>query len=265
MKIYITADIEGVTGVTNWSETGYEHEGYPAACEQMTVEVAAACRGALKAGATEIWVKDANGSGRNILIGKLPEEARLIRAWTDTPLSMVQEIDGSFKALLFIGYHSPAGSDANPLAHTMSGAFNFIRLNGLTASEFLIAAYTAEYYRVPSVFVSGDKGLCDLAIQYNPAIKTVPTKEGRGEASINYHPNVVIKRIEESVEQALRGDLSQCFSSLPNHFTIDFGFKDHYLAKAKSFYPGAQLIDPQTVRFETDDYYEVLRVMHFLT
>ena len=79
MKIYITADIEGVTGVTHWDETDKTKPDYNEFREQMTAEVVAACEGAMNAGVSEIWIKDAHASGRNLVMEKLPEIVRLVR------------------------------------------------------------------------------------------------------------------------------------------------------------------------------------------
>jgi len=98
MKVFISADIEGVTGVTHWDETDLNKAEFAAASEQMTAEVAAACEGALEAGATEILVKDAHGDARNIIASKLPHEVRLIRDWAPEPLMMMQGLDKSFQA-----------------------------------------------------------------------------------------------------------------------------------------------------------------------
>lgn len=76
----------------------------------MTEEAVAACQGALAAGATEIWVRDAHGSGRNILQEQLPKEAKLVRGWSGHPYAMVQELDSSFDAICMVGYHGPAGA-----------------------------------------------------------------------------------------------------------------------------------------------------------
>ena len=132
MNVYISADIEGITGITHWDETEKTNpDDYIQYQDQMTKEVAAACEGALNAGATEILVKDAHDSGRNILADRLPEDVKLIRGWSGHPLCMVQELDESFDAAVFIGYHSRAGSDANPLAHSMSLKLDSIDLNGV--------------------------------------------------------------------------------------------------------------------------------------
>src|SRR3546814_34479 len=130
MKIYISADIEGVAGITNWNEAEKNHPDYPEFRERMTEEVVAACEGAIAAGATEILIKDAHGSGRNILAERLPACARLVRGWSGHPLAMVQELDESFDAAMFVGYHSKAGTEANPLDHTLTLRVAKLSING---------------------------------------------------------------------------------------------------------------------------------------
>ena len=102
MKIYISADMEGITGVTHWDEVEHEKPtSFLQFQDRMTKEVSAACLGANEAGAKEIWVKDAHYSGRNILAESLPNNAKLIRGWSGHPYSMVQEIDSSFDAVSY--------------------------------------------------------------------------------------------------------------------------------------------------------------------
>ena len=143
MKVFISADIEGTAGITNWDEARKPHADYPEHRQQMTREVLAACDGANAAGAKEILIKDAHATGRNILQADLPENVRLIRGWSGHPMSMVQELDKSFDAALFIGYHSKAGDETNPLAHTLTGEVMRMRINGVPTSEFLLHAYAA--------------------------------------------------------------------------------------------------------------------------
>ena len=114
MKVYISADMEGVTGVTNWEEVDHNKPAYTQFQKQMSLEVAAACEGAISAGAKEVLVKDAHYSGRNILPSYLPKRAKIIRGWSGHPYSMLQEINSGFDALMFLGYHSRAGSGGNP-------------------------------------------------------------------------------------------------------------------------------------------------------
>ena len=141
MKVYISVDFEGVAGSTSWSSTNLGDLEHGPMAREMTLEAAAACRGALAAGATEIYIKDAHESGRNMDISLLPKEAKIILGWKYSPDSMVCGLDQSFDALMFVGYHSPAGTNGSPLAHTMNRKTNYIKFNGKLASEFLMHAY----------------------------------------------------------------------------------------------------------------------------
>jgi D-amino peptidase len=263
MKLFISADIEGVTGVTHWDETDLAKVESASPREQMTAEVVAACEGALEAGVTEIWVKDAHDSARNLIAAKLPQEVRLIRGWAPNPLMMMQELDESFQAAALIGYHSRAGSNTSPLAHTMTGAWVRITLNGRDVSEFALNTYAAAMFKVPVVLVSGDKGLCEEVNGVNSAIATIAVKEGIGNSTISIHPELAAVRIRESMAKALKSNLSKCLVTLPDHFSVEVQFKDHTKAHVHSFYPGAKLKDPVTVSFEHTDYYEVLRFLFF--
>ena len=98
MKVYISADIEGCTFITDWKETEQGEEEYAQGRKIMTNEVVAACEGAIAAGATEIVIKDAHDSALNLIPYAFPEEATLIRGWTCTPESMVAGIDETFDA-----------------------------------------------------------------------------------------------------------------------------------------------------------------------
>ncbi len=264
MKVFITADIEGITGATHWDETDKEKtEIYKEFRKQMTAEVAAACEGALAAGATEVWVKDAHWTARNIIPSKLPEQVRLVRGWSGHPFSMVQELDETFHAVAMIGYHSRGGSDTSPLAHTMSGRLAHIQINDRFVSEFLLHAYAAATVGVPVVFVSGDEGLCRDVQDLNPNIATNAVMRGVGDSTVSIHPNRAVKRTREEVERAVSGDVAKCGLILPDHFTVEIHYKRHAEAYRGSFYPGAQLSEPHAIRYETDDYVDVMRLLLF--
>jgi D-amino peptidase len=263
MKIFISADIEGVTGATSWEETDKTHADYREYREQMTAEVAAACEGALSAGATEIVVKDAHWTGRNIIASKLPRQARLIRGWTQEPLSMMAGLDDTFHAALMTGYHSRSGSDASPLAHTLTGRVVYVKINDRFAPEFLINAYTAGWLRVPVVFLSGDAGICQDAADFLPGLTTVAVMEGIGSATSSIHPALAVERIRGGVEAALKGDVARCRVVMPPQFAAEVRFKEHSNARQASYFPGARLSEPHVVQFEADDYFEVLRFFMF--
>lgn len=263
MKIYISADIEGIAGITHWNEATKSHSDYPEFRELMSREVVAACEGAIAAGASEILIKDAHGSGRNIIGDSLPECASLIRGWSGHPLGMVQELDETFAALVMIGYHSKAGAADNPLAHTLTGDVSHIEINGRTASEFLLHACAAALFRVPVVFVSGDEGLCEEINHINPAVATLGVSRGVGESTISLAPRESRQRIKTGVEGALRADSAACHLTLPSRFEVEIRYVKPTSAYGGAFYPGAMQVGPHTIRFETDDYFEVLRLLIF--
>jgi D-amino peptidase len=263
MKIYISADIEGTTGIAHWDEADYTKSDYKGFRSQMTAEVKAACEGVNQAGAKEILIKDAHASGRNLNASELPENIKIIREWSGHPFSMMQDIDDSFSAAVFTGYHSRAGSDANTLAHTLREDFMHIRINGTYASEFLINAYTAAYVGVPVVMVTGDKGLCEKVKKMNPNITTVAVNEGKGASTISIHPSMAVKEIRRAAKEALSKDISKCKLTLPSSFEMEILYKDSRKAYRNSFYPGSELLDASTILFQCQDYFDVLRFLSF--
>lgn len=266
MKVYISGDIEGITGTTHWNETEKNLPDWEPFAKQMTSEIVAAAKGAIAAGATEILIKDAHDSARNIDVNELPEETKLIRGWTGDPMSMISGIDDTFDAVIFIGYHNAAGTITNPLAHTMSTSeVSYIKINDEYISEFLLHTYAAALYNVPVVFVSGDIGLTKEVNKVNSNILTLGVKDGIGAATINMSPKKAIKETEALVKNALQKDLNLMKVKLPEKFKVEIEYKDHKCAYSYSFYPGAEFKAPRSVIFETKEYFEVLRLIHFLT
>lgn len=265
MKVFISADIEGVTGCTDWDETIKDHADYPYFALQMTKEVDAACKGANSAGAKEIVVKDAHESGRNIDHNLLPRNTKLIRSWSGDSYSMVQELDDTYDALLFIGYHSASGQDTNPLAHTMNATtIDYITINDRLVSEFVLHSYIAAYHKVPVVFLSGDEGLAGDIEYLNENIAFAAVKEGRGLSTINIHPELALEIIEEEVKDALSKDLSIYNVELPDDFDLKIRYREHHRALKAGEYPGVAQIDENTISFNTSDLIEVLKLINFL-
>lgn len=266
MKLYVSCDIEGTSGITHWDETDYDRGGrwYDYFREAMSREVAAAVQGAMDGGAKDILVKDAHDSARNIIPTLLPAGIRMHRGWSQEPLCMVAGLDDSYDAAAFTGYHGPAHSDGNPLAHTMVTWADEVRLNGARCSEFMLNAYAAAMLHVPVVFVSGDAQLCQIATELIPAITTVPVSEGMGNASTSLHPTDAQNAIREGMKKAVSGDVSQCKLALPESFEMTIKYKEHTRAFRNSFYPGARRVDEKTVAFETHEYYDLLRFAMFV-
>lgn len=176
---------------------------YPEIQALMTAEVTAACNGALDAGATEIIVKDAHHTGRNLLVDPLPAEVPIVRHWSGHPHSMMFGIDGECAAAIYTGNHDAAGTDSNPLGHSFAGRIMRLTTNGALASEFTVNAITAASLGVPSAFLSGDAGICAAAEALVPGIVTLPVSRGFGPATSSLSPVCARDRIREGVARAL--------------------------------------------------------------
>ena len=265
MKVYISADMEGITGVTHWDEVDHNKPAvYTQLQERMTKEVAAACEGATQAGAKEIWVKDAHYSGRNILSEQLPNNVKLIRGWSGHPYSMVQELDSTFDALMMVGYHSMAGMGGNPLAHTLSSAkLDSVYINDQQTSEFFLHGNVAAKHGVPLVFVSGDAGLCEEVQDVSPNTTIHATMVGVGDSTISIQPEESRKAIQKKVKAALSGDLKSCLWKHPNSFSLKIRYVKQQAAYRASHYTGASLVDAKTVLFESKEYDEIMRFILF--
>ena len=156
LKVFISADLEGVAGVVNaaqLSTAGFEYGHFR---HLLTEEVNACIEGSFEAGATSITVADSHGNGLSILPDKINQKVRLIRAWP-RPLEMMQGVDQGFDAAILLGYHASVNTPAAVRAHTLSSRRYFdVRLNGKRASEAMISAAVAGHFKVPVVLVSGD-------------------------------------------------------------------------------------------------------------
>ncbi len=264
MRVFISADIEGITTTTVWEEANRTQASYAAAAQQMTNEVKAACEGAIEAGAELILVKDAHGSGLNIDIHQLPRCVELIRSGCGHPYSMAYGVDQGFDAAMFVGYHSAAGRSGNPLSHTFSKKPFAVRLNGAVCSEFTLFSLVANYEKVPTVLLTGDRMLCEDSAGMYPLLKTVAVKEGFGRMTRSIHPGLACERIRTAAREALSQDLSRGLIQMPETFTFEVTYKEHADAVSMSYYPGFTLVDDCTIRMETEDYVDVVRAVRFV-
>ena len=163
LRVFISADMEGVAGVVNGAQLAPGEFEYEKFRRLMTAEVNACIEGAFAAGATLVTVADSHGNGLSLLPEELNPRARLVRSWP-RPLAMVEGIDKGYDALVLLGYHASIGTTGAVRAHTMSSKRIYgMRLNGVQASEALLSAAVAGHYGVPVVLVSGDDKTIDEA------------------------------------------------------------------------------------------------------
>ena len=264
MKIFISVDIEGITGIVHGDQTGGSSGDYMRARKWMTGDVNAAIEGALKARSSEICVKDAHANGRNILLEELRQEAHLIAGW-DAMMSMVQGIDDTFNALLLIGYHSMAGTENGILAHTFSGCVKRLSLNDRPVGESEISALTAGHYGVPVVFVAGDQTVVEELTSFVGEIPHVITKYGMSrESGRTIHPEVTYRAIRDKVSEALSdpGRFKPFQMDLPIRMLLKL--TSPKMADLISLLPDVERLAADEVMYQAEDVIHMLKMFRVM-
>ena len=188
-KVFISVDMEGIWGVVAAEQTSATSPEYGAARKWMAEDVNAVVAGLLEAGAGEIVVNDSHGSMRNIVADALNPKASLISG-SPKPLSMMQGIDATFDAVVFVGYHARAGTAAAILDHTISsGTIYSIKVNGQEMPELGLNALIAGYYKVPVIMLTGDTTTCAQAkAVLGDGLVTAAVKEATGRVAARLLP-----------------------------------------------------------------------------
>lgn len=265
LKVFISVDMEGIAGVVHGEEVSRGGKDYNYFRMIMTKETNAAIEGAIGAGANEILVRDSHDSARNILPEELDKRARLLRAWSGSEKSMMEGIDETFDAVVFIGYHAKAGTSNAILDHTMSGSkIANVSVNGFSLPEAGINALIAGYYDVPVVFLSGDKAICEQVKELLYNIETVSVKEGIGDAALCLHPEVAWERIRHGVKKSLENLSGYKPYKLTPPYTLVVTFKNNTLVHHGSLYPGVERSGDWELTYTSDDLSHVLRVLYWM-
>jgi len=266
MKVFISVDMEGIAGVVTGEQLGPQGFEYQRAREWMTLEALAAVEGAKEAGATEIIIADSHGNGQNLLIERFPMDVTVIRAWP-RPLGMMQGIDSTFAAAIFIGYHSSTANPDGVRAHTFSsGSYHSFKANGKELSEGGWNAMIAGYYGVPVAMVSGDEAaIADLKAVV-PEVEATIIKH-----SISFHsaatatPAASQAMIKLRVKSALSrlGNIKPVARVSP--VTIDLTFKNYQPSQVLAFLPLFTRVGSHGIRFQGKDIIEAQRIMQFIS
>lgn len=205
MKIYLSSDMEGTAGIVDWAQCIGESAEAVAGRALLLGEVNAAIEGALAAGATEVVVNDSHSAMRNLDPTALAGGASYLSG-AGKPLYMVQGLDDSFDAALFVSYHSSVGGAGN-LSHTYNpNAFSEVRLDGVVTGEAGINALVAAHHGVPVVLVTGDRLACAETAALLPGITQAVVKEPISrDAALSLHPDRARAVIRDAARAAVAG------------------------------------------------------------
>ncbi len=255
-SVYISADMEGVAGLSATDD--------PMGRRLMTAEVNAAIAGAFAAGATRVVVNDAHGGHDNLLQDALDPRVTLLRG-NLKPYGMMQGLDGTFTAVMFIGYHGKAGSLGGFAAHTGSGRTADLRINGVSVGEGGMNALYAAWHRVPVVFVSGDSLAVAEMQGLIPGLRGVAVKTGIWNRAVRtLSPDSATAAIRRGVADAVRA-AAPIQPTLRPPFTVEFEYSTSLYADIAEGIPWLERIGPGTVRYTVDEYpaaYRMIRVLY---
>ncbi len=256
LKVYISADMEGIAGASSSSQVSSNGREYEKFRRILTLEVNAAIEGAFAAGATEVLVGDSHGNAQNIDVELLDSRVQLVRSWPRSD-GMVHGIDESFDAVVLVGYHAREG-DYGILAHTFTGSVS-LTLNGEPTSEATFAAAIAGHFGVPVVFLSGDQVITSDAQRQFGAIEVAVVKESFGfNAAKMLHPEEARRLIRAGVERGVRqrNDIQPYVMESP--VSLELRWEDPAMAEIVSLINGSERINGMTTKFTGDDMIEVV-------
>lgn len=263
MRIYMSADLEGIGGVVSGHQTNNTDREHERACRLMTAEVNAVIRGAVRGGATEITVNDSHGPMRNLLIEELLPPASLITG-SPKPLSMMQGIAPGYDAVFLVGYHAQAGTLDGTLDHTFSGSIHRVQVNDVQVGEAGLNAILAAQFGVPVRLVTGDQAVTEEARRLlGPDVQVVAVKQACGRTAAWCLPLARIhQELEAGAERALASTAEPLALEPP--FRLKVGFERSSQADLAALIPGSARENARCLTFAHDDYvvlYKAFRAM----
>ena len=263
MKVLISVDMEGVTGVTHPDDTMPHGADYAMYRRYMTRDADAAVKGALEAGATEVIVNDSHMTMRNLLMEDLDPRARVIKGF-NKPLCMVQGIDEEVDALVCVGYHSCSGAEGGVLNHTLLGKeVQNLLFDGEPIGETRLNALAAGQFGVPIAFVSGDDTLCREARGVlGDDLPAYAVKDGIDMLTAScLHPEVTYEGIRDGVADALRALPDRRPHTVTGEHSFAIEWNSTTIAETCSYIPTVRKTAPRISEFRTTDMTEAMQII----
>jgi D-amino peptidase len=262
LRIYISADMEGVVGVVSDAQIGPDGFEYERFRGFMTAEVNACIAAAREAGATEILVSDSHGNGQNLFIERLPDDVMVVRSWP-RPLGMMEGVDASFDGVIFLGYHASTANERGVRAHSFSSAsVTALRLNGMSMSEASVNAAIAGHFGVPVIMVSGDNVAVAETQVIIGDVEGAVVKWAKGfHSAQTLTPNAAYEVIRERTKAAIeRIDEFEPYV-LEAPLRLELSLKHYRPVELLSYLPGVERVNSHTVRFVGEDIIEISKFL----
>ena len=263
-KVFISADMEGISGIVGSDQLFAAGAEYERSRKLMAEDVNAAVRGARAGGATQIVVNDSHGSMRNLRLEDLAPGVSLI-SHSFKPAGMMEGLDETFDAVLFIGYHAQAGTPAGLFAHTGSAVVADVRVNGRSVGEGGLNTMIADWYGVPVALITGD----DVAVKQVAAsaggARSVVVKRAINQRAAELRP---LDRIREDIQDAAREGVRAAARKVPTRgsaYNVEVRFTDTVIPEVAAHLPGMSRPAPDTIAFSADTMpraYTLIRLLY---
>ncbi|MEA4960537.1 M55 family metallopeptidase [Lutispora sp.] len=255
MKIFISVDMEGIWGLVSSAHVDRDSKEYNRARKLMTQEANWAIEEAFNNGATEVVVNDSHGNMDNLIIEELDPRAQLISG-SPKPLSMMEGINETFDGVIYVGYHSRAGTINGLFNHTYSGkTIANITVNGKKMGECGINSGVAGYWGVPILAIAGDDKLAAQAKEEIGDLETIIVKRAISRyCAHNLSQQAVRELYKAKFAEALKNIKLKPVIKYQGNITMDIEFNREVMAESAMLFPEALRLDEKTIRIESDDY-----------
>jgi D-amino peptidase len=263
-KVFISADMEGISGISGSDQLSATGAEYGRSRKMMADDVNAAIRGARAGGATSIVVNDSHGSMRNLRLEDLEAGVHLI-SHSFKRSGMMEGLDESFDAAIFVGYHAKAGHPGGLFAHTGSGVVRDVRVNGQSLGEGGLNTTVAAWYGVPVALVTGDDVAVKQVAEAATTAKLVAVKRAINPRAVELRP---FKQVHEEIERAAADGVRSAVKFAPRrapNYKVEVQFNDVAIPEVAANLPGMERPAADTIAFTTDTMpkaYTLIRLLY---
>jgi D-amino peptidase len=262
MRIYMSADIEGIGCIVRQEQSSPAGREFGWARRMMTEEVNAAVKGAFDGGATEVVVSDSHNVGLNLIPEELDERVSLIMG-SPRPLTMMEGIEAGFDAAFLIGYHAMAGTEDSTIVHVFMGRIGGVWMNGRALGEIGLSAALAGLFDVPIALVTGDEKTIAEAHGLLEGIETVAVKKGIGSYAAQCIPP---KRSRTLIYESARRAMSRKQDWHPFRVQGEVDLRVRFTTASGADrvlrMPGLERIDGSTVRFRAASFLDAFKAFN---
>lgn len=262
-KVYISVDMEGISGVSGSDQTSAGQPEYGRSRKLMAEDANAAIRGAFAGGATDVLVNDSHGGQRNLLPEDLDPRAKLI-SHSFKRHGMMEGLDETFHAVIFIGYHAKAQAPRGLFAHTGSGVVRDLRINGQSVGEGGMNALLAAWYGVPVVLVSGDDAAVEEVRGRVPGISGVVVKRAINVNAVELKP---LRQARTDIEEAARAAVAGVKPGMPrreSQYRVELQYNNFTYPEIATAFGEIALVSPNTIAFTRPTMPEAYRLIRVL-